>query len=218
MSNVTLSLTHLTHYPARPTPSHPAIFALHGRGSQEGDLIGLAPLLDDGWLWLSPRAPLTLGEGFEWYRLEAVGAPNQATFASALMALNRFVTEALAAYPIDPARVVLLGFSQGGMLAHSLALTQPGRVAGLIAHSSYLPLNAIQSSFHVDEAGVRGKPCLVLHGTRDPVIPVDWGRAARDTLMELGAAVDYLEFPGGHQMTEASLAKMREWLRQMHET
>ncbi|MGQ0604832.1 MAG: alpha/beta hydrolase [Anaerolineales bacterium] len=213
-TNVTLSLTHLTHQPPQPAQSYPTIIALHGRGSHEGDLIGLAPLMDDGWLWISPRAPLELDDGYEWYRLEAVGVPNQATFDAAVAALNRFVAEALSAYPVDPARVVLLGFSQGGMMAHTLTLAQPARVAGVIAHSSYIPLPAIRTSFRIEEAGVRDKPFLLLHGVHDPVIPVEWGRAARDTLTSIGAAVEYFEFAGGHQMTNGSLTKMREWLKQ----
>jgi phospholipase/carboxylesterase len=217
---ITVSLTHLTHFPSQPAPSYPTVIALHGRGSHEGDLIGLAPLMDDGWLWISPRAPLELGGGadgirFEWYRLAAVGVPEQASFEAALTTLRRFVAEAVSAYPVDPARVVLLGFSQGGMIAHSLALIKPGSVKAVIAHSSYIPLNAIRSTFAVDEDGLRGKSFLILHGAHDPVIPVEWGRAARDTLVALGAAVEYFEFAGGHQVTGSSLSKMRARLKEM---
>ena len=65
----------------------------------------------------------------------------------------------------------------------------------------------------MDEGGVRGKPFLLLHGAHDPVIPVEWGRAARDTLNGLGAAAEYFEFAGGHQVTGSSLTKLREWLQ-----
>ncbi len=68
-----LSLKHLTRLPLRGAASHPAIICLHGRGSHEGDLISLAPYLDDRLLWISPRAPLDLMGGYEWYRLEGIG-------------------------------------------------------------------------------------------------------------------------------------------------
>ena len=77
MLGMTLSLTHLTRFPARAADSHPAIICLHGRGSNESDLISLAPYLDDRLLWISPRAPLDLMGGYEWYRLEGIGVPNQ---------------------------------------------------------------------------------------------------------------------------------------------
>jgi hypothetical protein len=62
-TNVTSSLAHLAHSPTEPARSAPARIARHGRGARfarvsfAGDLIGLAPLRDDGWLWISARAP-----------------------------------------------------------------------------------------------------------------------------------------------------------------
>src|SRR5690242_17814928 len=63
-----LSLTHKIRIPDGQGP-HPTVMALHGRGSQEDDLIGLADYLDPRLLWLSPRAPLPQMGGYEWYRL-----------------------------------------------------------------------------------------------------------------------------------------------------
>ena len=85
-----LSLHHLTRWPlsAPARGLHPAVIALHGRGSHEGDLIGLADYLDPQLAWISPRAPLRLQGGYEWYRLEAIGVPEQASFAAALDKAN----------------------------------------------------------------------------------------------------------------------------------
>lgn len=209
-----LSLPHLIRPPAAAAPQRPpAVFALHGRGSHEGDLIGLAPWLDDRLFWISPRAPLPLEAGYEWYRLARVGVPDPTTFASGLAALGRFVAEACAAYPVDPERIYLFGFSQGGMMAHALLLTQPRRVRGLVAHSSYLPLAAVEAAAALDRAGVQGKPALVLHGVQDPLIPVAWGRAAAEALTGLGVRVTHTEFAGAHAVTAASLAATRAWLK-----
>src|SRR5574341_1604026 len=95
----TLALPHLTRLPARKAEAHPTVICLHGRGSNEADLIGLAPALDDRLLWISPRAPLDLMGGYEWYRLEDLGVSHQATFDAAMETLDRFVTEVVAAYP-----------------------------------------------------------------------------------------------------------------------
>lgn len=207
----TLSLKHLTRIPAGQLALHPAVIALHGRGSDESDLIGLAQYLDDRLLWVSPRAPLALMGGYEWYRLEGIGIPNQLSFDAAQQSLNRFIGEAIRAYPIDPLKLYLLGFSQGCMMAYSFALTRPQRVAGVIAQSGYIPLNA---GLQIDTAGLKGKPFLITHGALDPVIPVQWGRDARDTLVGWGANVAYHEFAMQHSVSEQSLAVIAAWIKE----
>jgi phospholipase/carboxylesterase len=209
----TLSLTHLTRFPTRKAEAHPTVICLHGRGSDEADLIGLAPALDDRLLWISPRAPLDLMGGYEWYRLEDIGVPNQAAFDAAMEALDRFVAEAVAAYPVDPARLFLLGFSQGSMMSYAFTLTQPGRVAGIVAQSGYLPLSSLNARWKVDEAGLMGKPFIITHGVFDPVIPVEWGRQARDSLVRAGAQVEYHEFPMEHMVSEDSLLAIVKWMK-----
>ena len=204
-----LSLHHLTRFPAGMGAAHPTVICLHGRGSNEADLLGLAPHLDDRLLWISPRAPLDLMGGFEWYRLEGVGVPLQSTFDAALETLERFITEAVSAYPVDPARLFLMGFSQGSMMSYSFALTQPARVAGVMAQSGYIPLS---SGLKVDEAALKGKPFIVTHGMEDPMIPVQWGREARDYLKRVGAEVEYHEFSMGHSVSEESIAAIGAWM------
>jgi len=206
-----LSLPHQLRRPAGDGP-HPTVMALHGRGSDEADLLGLAPYLNERLLWISPRAPLPLEGGFEWYRLPSIGVPDPATFAAALETLDRFLAEAVQAYPIDPKRLYLLGFSQGGMMAYAFTLTQPARVAGVAAHSSYIPLTALQALRPVDEAGLRGKPFIILHGKQDPMIPLAWAQQARDTLTRLGADLAYYEFPMAHNVSDRSLAALDAWL------
>jgi phospholipase/carboxylesterase len=160
---------------------------------------------------------LPLDGGFEWYRLRAVGVPDDASFATALSALDRFIGEAASAYPLDPRRLFLLGFSQGGMMAFAFALTQPARVAGVLAHSSYLPRPALEAAAAIDPAGMRGKPVIITHGTHDPMIPAAWARAARDELAQMGAAVAYHEFPMGHHVSDRSIAALDFWLHKQLE-
>lgn len=207
-----LSLLHRTRFPATGDGPYPTVIALHGRGSDEADLIGLAPYLNDQLLWVSPRAPLVLNGGYEWYRLLGVGVPDAATFQAARIALNRFVDEVRVTYPVDPRQLFLFGFSQGGMMAYTQALSWPAGLAGVIAHSSYIPMPSIEAVATIDAAGLRGKPFAVLHGSNDPLIPVTWAREARATLTRLGAVVDYHEFPFGHNVDERSVTAMRAWL------
>ncbi len=205
-----LSLEHLLRAPQSGPAPHPAIICLHGRGSNEADLIGLAPYLDDCLFWISPRAPLDIMGGYEWYRMAGIGLPVQPTFEAAQRTLDQFITEAVAAYPVDPKRLYLMGFSQGSMMSYAFALGQPGRVAGVIAQSGYIPLT---SGIAVDEPGLKGKPFIITHGLNDPLIPVQWGRDARDWLARAGADVEYHDFPMGHSVSDESLAAVAQWMR-----
>jgi phospholipase/carboxylesterase len=209
-----LSLSHLIEYPASHREHkqllYPTILALHGRGSNEEDLLGLAPHLPQGLLWISPRAPLLLGPGsYEWYRVRVIGMPDREQLLAALDTIDRFIDEILSAYPIDPQKLFLLGFSQGSMVSMSYTLGHPDRISGVIAQSGYIPGNV---DVHVDEAGLRRKPFLLTHGEQDTLIPVEWGRASRDRLQALDVDLEYHEFPMGHSVSMESLAVIHSWL------
>jgi phospholipase/carboxylesterase len=215
MASKQLSLQHLVHFPAPspekvPGPTYPTILALHGRGSNEEDLIGLAPYFPKGLLWISPRGPHKLGnDSYEWYRVKIIGKPEPEQIASALEALDRFIDEVISAYPVDPQKLFLLGFSQGSILSMCYALGRPSRIAGVIAQSGYIPKN---TNLEVKEAGVKDKPFILTHGEQDTTIPIDWARASRDLLQNLGIYLSYYEFQMGHQISTESLAVISKWL------
>ena len=215
MSSEPLSLVHRIQWPTAapssdPDTRYPTILALHGRGSNEEDLIGLAQYLPEGLLWISPRASLVLGPGsYEWYRVRVIGKPDPEQVQAALDTIHHFIDEILAEYPIDPQRLFLLGFSQGSILSMCYTLTYPSRVAGVIAQSGYIPENV---DLEVDETGIKGKPFLLTHGEQDTMLPVEWGRASRDRLQALGADVEYHEFPMGHNVSMESLKVIYRWL------
>src|SRR5258707_1243339 len=105
-----LSLTHLFQQPRQSSDGPPPLLILlHGLGSNEHDLVGLAPYLDPRFQIVSARAPYTLTPGsYAWFELgwTATGItidPRQAEQSRVL--LVGFIAEALAAYGGDPARV-----------------------------------------------------------------------------------------------------------------
>ena len=209
-----VSLHHLTRFPAPPAPEaesvYPTILALHGRGSSEQDLIGLAPYLPKECLWISPRGTFTLGPGsYEWFQITQIGRPDAVRLANALQTIDTFIDEIVASYPVDKNKLYLLGFSQGSIVSMSYALIKPQRVTGVIAQSGYIPH---ESGLEIDEAHIRGKPFILTHGTQDPLLPVEWARRSRDTLQKLEVNVEYHEFSMGHQVTEESLAVINLWL------
>jgi len=215
MESKQLLLHHLVQFPASTgnqenDARYPAILALHGRGSNEHDLIGLASHLPDRLLWISPRAPLILGpNSFEWFRVKVIGKPDPEQVASALETIDHFVDEILSAYPINPQKLFLLGFSQGSLLSMCYALTHPLRIAGVISQSGYIPSHI---DLEIREADLKNKPFILTHGEKDKMIPVEWAHASRDLLQKLGVDLTYHEFQMGHNISMDSLEVISAWL------
>jgi phospholipase/carboxylesterase len=187
---------------------------LHGVGSNERSMSALAPALDPRFLVVSARSPLVLGpDAYAWFHVTftAQGPVIDEREAAAGWAhVARFVDEAVHAYGADPARVFVAGFSQGAIMSLAALLTAPERIAGVAAMSGRL-LPEVLPHVAPPEA-LRGKPVLVVHGTRDEKLGIHFARTARDTLARFPVDLEYHELPMGHTVTAESLALVNEWL------
>jgi phospholipase/carboxylesterase len=191
----------------RPAAGEPegALVLLHGRGADEHDLFPLLDALDpDRRLHgYTPRAPLALPPGgAHWYVVPRVGYPDPETFAEGYGALTAWFD----ALPFAPGDVVLGGFSQGAVMSYALGLGKGRpRTRALIAISGFIPTVEnwepdLEPPF---------PPIAIAHGTYDPVIPVEFGRQARDRLEAAGADVWYRESPIEHSIDPQVLLALR---------
>jgi len=209
-----LTLDHVTLPPRQPSADVPLLLLLHGVGSNERDLIQLAPYLDPRFFVISARAPITLAPGmYAWFEVQLdpvrpIINPQQAE--SSRQKLLTFIDETIETHGIDPARVYLMGFSQGAIMSFSVGLTRLEKVAGIVAMSGRV-LPEIIPHIAPPEA-LAGLPIFVAHGTEDQVLPIHHGRAARDLLQRLPVALTYREYPIGHHVSDQSLADIAAWL------
>jgi phospholipase/carboxylesterase len=202
-----LALTHRTAAARSGEPPHPCLLLLHGRGADEHDLLGLAGLLDPRLFCVSARAPLRAPglPGYQWHTSLATGSPEPVSMLQSLSRLRQLLGELAGAYPVDPERLFVLGFSQGAAMTLALTSAEPAAVAGALALSGFWPPAARAEA-------LKGKPLFVAHGTADPILPVHFGRGVRDSLRAAGADLTYREYPMAHQITEAELADVNAWL------
>lgn len=192
------------------------VIAIHGRGSYEGDLLGLAGYFDQPIRWVAPRGPLELhfggGVGYAWYRFAQAGDPDPQDFASSLESLTDFVRRVRSTHNVPSERLMLLGFSQGAVMSIGLALTIPGEIGGVVALSGYFPR---PKGWQAPDASLEGLPILVTHGDRDAILPVEWGREAAETLNGMGADAEYREYPGmGHEVSPQVIRAVDAWLKE----
>ena len=211
---------HLIHaiFEPRGDGPHPTILALHGRGANALDLLGLAPYLCGGqFLVLCPQAPvqIPLGPsgpvGYAWYPSTG-SSPDMAAVQAAHEALQTFLDAALVRYPCDPRQLVVLGFSQGGVMAYSLGLHQPERFAALVALSTWLPPTVLDSVSK--PAAAQHLPIMVQHGAHDELIEVGRARQSVEALRPLHLAVTYREYDMGHEISARSLTDLSAWLQE----
>lgn len=190
----------------RPAEGEPAgtFVLLHGRGADEHDLYPLLDALDPQrrLRGLTPRGPLALPPGGRhWYRLGGIPTPEPETFWPSFTELAEL---------LDGLQkpLVLGGFSQGAVMSYALALgrSPEKRPAALLPLSGFMPS---VDGLELDLTGLEGFPVAIAHGTLDPVIPVDYSRAARDVLAAAGADVAYHESPLGHTIDPQIIPALR---------
>ena len=194
---------------------HGALVLLHGRGTDERDLLPLADALDPErrLVTLTPRGPWTFpGQpGAHWYLVRRVGFPDEETFSATYARLGAWLDALPDALGVPWERIVLGGFSQGGAMSFALGLG-PDRPepAGILALSGFLPS---VPGFEPQLSDREGLPVAIGHGAADPVIPVDFAHAARERLLAAGAELLYREtLEMGHTIDPAFVPQLRDWL------
>jgi phospholipase/carboxylesterase len=216
-----MELAHTIYEPAGDGP-HPAIFALHGWGANALDLLGLAPHLCGGrFLVICPQGPVEVplapgNVGYGWFPLRLDDLREIDPLLSARDALLPSIDSCFDRYPVDPKKAVVLGFSQGGVMASALALARPERFAAIVSLSSWLPKElADHDSRTLAGLATGSRPfALVHHGSSDELLPVERGRESVETLRRLGYPVTYREYDMGHQITSRSLGDLSAWLEE----
>ena len=189
---------------------------LHGRGADGNDLFPLLDYLDPErrFLGVTPQAPLRLPPGgFHWYALGGLPTPDPDTFSSTFDIASRWLDRLVKESGFAHDKLVLGGFSQGGVMTYALGLGRGRpRPARMLVMSSFIPR---VPGFELDLTET--PPLALAHGVYDEIIPVDFGREAKQILEDAGADVLYREYPVAHQVHPGFLEELRVSLREVVE-
>lgn len=207
----------LTFLSKQPQPANPKalVVLLHGVGGCETNLVDLAATINSETLVVMPRGPMTLGAGqYGWFRVNftSTGPVIVETEAEqSRQTLLRFVAQLQSVYSIAPRKTVIAGFSQGGILSASVALSAPELVAGFgVLSGRILP----ELKPHVaDKARLENLHAFIGHGEYDSKLPVIWAQRSDQLLSDLGVAHLTRLYPIDHGISAKMQADFLSWLQ-----
>lgn len=199
-----------------------AVVWLHGLGADGHDFVPIVPELrlpeSASVRFVFPHAdvrPVTINNGMRmraWYDIlgfNRMDAQDEAGIRASAARVDALIDAQVAA-GIPPGRIVLAGFSQGGAIALHAGLRRREALAGVMALSTYLPLEATVAA-EATPAG-RATPVLMCHGRQDPVVVPERGAQGRDALRRLGVLVDWHDYPMAHEVCQAEIDEISRWL------
>jgi phospholipase/carboxylesterase len=191
---------------AAATDDAPLVVLLHGRGADERSILSLVPHLPDGPAYAAVRAPIAEGGGYAWFANRGIGRPVAESLEATMDWFRTWLDEAAPA----GRPVTVVGFSGGAAFAGGLALSDPGRYAGVAVLNGTLPFDA---GVPVDAGRLAGRAVLLARGQADTVIPRElldrtWAYLHEESGADLTTHLD----PGGHGLTPGAVAALGSWL------
>jgi phospholipase/carboxylesterase len=189
-------------------PATPLVVLLHGRGSDESGIIGLADHLPKGAGYAAVRAPIAEGGGYAWFANRGIGRP----VAESISATIRWFRTWLDEVAPNPRPVAVVGFSGGAAFAGGLILDQPDRFAAAAILYGTLPFDA---GLPTTPGRLAGLPVFVAQGSEDSVIPRELLERTWTYLNGPAGTPSWANrYPGGHQLTLDGVRELAGWIEE----
>ncbi len=201
-----------------------AVIWMHGLGADGSDFVPVVPELGldkhPGVRFVFPHAPeipVTCNGGYvmrAWYDIISLEPASRQVDEVGILQSRQIVRALIARENqrgIPSHKIFLAGFSQGGAIAYTTALTHPETLAGVIALSTYLPSQRLLAEEAADAN--LAIPILAAHGTEDDVVTLELGMQARGFLMERGYKLEWHEYPMPHAICLEEIELIGGWLQ-----
>lgn len=197
-----LPFVHRLHRPDAPDGS--ALLLLHGTGGSETDLMPLARRIAPGALLLGLRGRSTEEGVARFFRRLTMTTFDQDDIRSEAAAFAAFWEGAVAAYGLDPARITVMGYSNGANFAGAVMGLHPGLIRRAILMR---PMAVLED---LPQAALSGLSVLSLTGARDPYGP--HAPRLNDWLAAAGADLDARIIEAGHDLSADDLTAAAGWM------
>ena len=208
-----------------PEAEHNAtVIWLHGLGDSGNGFAPLVPELklpkEAGIRFIFPHAPvqpITINNGMPmraWYDIRSLSIEQRADVDGVIeSAANvKVLVDDEIERGIKPERIILAGFSQGGVIAYHLGLRYEKTLAGILTLSTYMS----ESDKLAEQGSTANKntPLFVCHGQHDEVVQPALGRMAYDALVKAGYDATWKDYPMQHNVCAEEISDISAWIQQ----
>jgi len=183
----------------------PPLILLHGSGGNERDMVPLAAELSPRSTAIAVRGAIPWEEGYAFFRRFADRSIDEKSILTQAPILAEFMADVGVQWSLRE-RPILVGFSNGAIMAAALISIYPDLAAGAVLLRPLSPFATPAST------RLPGTPVLIIDGSKDDRRTADDGRRLAEQMTHAGAAVTHHQHPAGHAITEADCALVREWL------
>jgi phospholipase/carboxylesterase len=199
---------------------------MHGLGADGWDFVAIVrelPLPDGLALRFifphAPERPVTINNGYvmrAWYDIaqnDIARVPDERGIRESQQSIEELIARERAR-GMAAGRIVLAGFSQGGAIALQAGLRHKEKLAGIVALSTYLPL---EESLDAEAAAAnKSTPIFMAHGTQDPVIPLELAEASLRALEARGYTVEWHTWPMPHSVCAEEVEALGAFLARIY--
>ncbi len=199
-----------------PAQRYPLVILLHNYGANPEDFAEVTSLINTrDFIYAVPEASYPVLDGgsrsFSFLRERSDFSEDPSSAPAAADWIVRVADDIIKRYPIASEKFWIVGFSQGGALAHITAALHPDRVAGYVAMGGYLIKDAIAPGQFAAEQ-TAGVHALILHGQQDAIVGLEESIYAFNTLKQAGVdvSIEALDIP--HRFTAEVALKANAWL------
>lgn len=201
-----------------------AVIWLHGLGADYNDFVQIVPelRLSESVKFVFPNAPVipvTVNNGYHmraWYDILNFNDLHREVDSNGIIInvehINTLIDDLINS-GIPAGKIIMAGFSQGGVISYYTALKSKYNLGGLLVLSSYLPdlsLLSVEEMQHKKEL-----PILVCHGTQDPVVRIEYARQAIQYLQSFNLSYQWLEYPMEHSVCYDEIVAIGAWMKQI---
>ena len=212
MSN---ELAYNINHPKKFSSKSKIIIMLHGYGSNKEDLFSFSDYMNPNDLIISIQGPNKIDYGsYCWWTINFDESMNLSMNISeakeSIESLHNFISVYLSeSYKFNFENILLLGFSQGAMIAYALSINYPRFYKKVVGLSGKIPKEILQykeKEYYLDHN------FFCSHGIYDQVIKINAGRESSNWLLKKEIKHIFLEFESQHNVSPENFEKMKSWI------
>lgn len=166
----------------------------------------------------APERPITINGGAVmrgWYDIASFDLENRADESGVRESaelLEQLINDELSK-GIQPEKLVLAGFSQGGVMAYHIGTRFQDKLAGIMALSTYM-CAPHKLADEMSKANL-ATPVFAAHGRMDEIVPLAAGKMAVDTMQSVGYQVEWQEYFMQHNVCPEEIQHVSAWLQKV---